>query len=108
MKVMSMLRYCIPSGADILLNFTHTMDIFAEWKAADSENNFLYHLFRFLYYNNEFKMHDNLKQAKSKRTGQSPLKYKCNGTNSVTWCECESQIHHISQSQSPFAKVCCN
>ena len=45
MKVMSMLRYCIPSGADILLNFTHTMDSFAEWKAADSENNFLYHLF---------------------------------------------------------------
>ena len=74
MKVMSMLRYCIPSGADILLNFTHTMDIFAEWKAADTENNFLYHLFRFLYYNNEFKMHNNFKQAKSKRTGQSPLK----------------------------------
>ena len=74
MKVMSVLRYCIPSGADILLNFTHTMDIFAEWKAADSENNFLYHLFRFLYYNHEFKMHNNFKQAKSKRTGQSPLK----------------------------------
>ena len=71
---MSVLRYCIPSGADILLNFTHTMDIFAEWKAADSENNFLYHLFRFLYYNHEFKMHNNFKQAKSERTGQSPLK----------------------------------
>ena len=74
MKVMSMLRYCIPSGANILLNYTHTMDSFAEWKAADSENNFLYHLFQFLYYNNEFKMHNNFKQAKSKRTGQSPLK----------------------------------
>ena len=45
MKVMSMLRYFLPNGGDILLNFTHTMDFFAEWKAADSENNFLYHLF---------------------------------------------------------------
>ena len=40
MKVMSMLRYFLPNGGDILLNFTHTMDFFAEWKAADSENNF--------------------------------------------------------------------
>ena len=73
MKVMSMLRYFLPNGGDILLNFTHTMDFFAEWKAADSENNFLYHLFWFLYYNNQFKMHNNFKQTKSKRTGQSPL-----------------------------------
>ena len=71
---MSMLRYFLPNGGDILLNFTHTMDFFAEWKAADSENNFLYHLFWFLYYNNQFKMHNNFKQTKSKRTGQSPLK----------------------------------
>ena len=70
---MSMLRYFLPNGGDILLNFTHTMDFFAEWKAADSENNFLYHLFWFLYYNNQFKMHNNFKQTKSKRTGQSPL-----------------------------------
>ena len=42
--------------------------------AAESENNFLYHLFWFLYYHNdEFKMHNNFKQTKSKRTGQSPL-----------------------------------
>ena len=40
MKVMSMLRYFLPNRGDILLNFTHTMDFFAEWKAADSENNF--------------------------------------------------------------------
>ena len=71
---MSMLRYFLPNGGDILLNFTHTMDFFAEWKAADSENNFLYHLFWFLYRNNQFKMHNNFKQTKSKRTGQSPLK----------------------------------
>ena len=73
---MSVLRYFLPNGGDILLNFTHTMDFFAEWKAADSENNFLYHLFWFLYYNNQFKMHNNFKQTKSKRTGQSPLIYK--------------------------------
>ena len=73
---MSMLRYFLPNGGDILLNFTPTMDFFAEWKAADSENNFLYHLFWFLYYNNQFKMHNNFKQTKSKRTGQSPLKRK--------------------------------
>ena len=72
---MSMLRYFLPNGGDILLNFTHTMDFFAEWKAADSENNFLYHLFWFLYYNNQFKMHNNFKQTKSKRTGQSPLNH---------------------------------
>ena len=70
---MSVLRYFLPNGGDILLNFTH-MDFFAEWKAADSENNFLYHLFWFLYYNNQFKMHNNFKQTKIKRTGQSPLK----------------------------------
>ena len=45
MKVMSMLRYCIPSGGDILLNFTHIMLFFAERKAAESGTNFLYHLF---------------------------------------------------------------
>ena len=50
------------------------MDFFAEWKAADSENNFLYHLFWFLYYSNQLKMPNNFKQTKSKRTGQSPLK----------------------------------
>ena len=71
---MSVLRYFLPNGGDILLNFTHIMDFFAEWKAADSENNFLYHLFWFLYYNNQFKMHNNFKQTKIKRTGQSPLK----------------------------------
>ena len=70
---MSVLRYFLPNGGDILLNFTHIMDFFAEWKAADSENNFLYHLFWFLYYNNQFKMHNNFKQTKIKRTGQSPL-----------------------------------
>ena len=69
---MSMLRYCIPNGGDILLNLTHTMGIFAEWKAAESGNNFLYHLFWFLYYNDQFKMHNKFKQTKSKRTGQSP------------------------------------
>ena len=70
---MSVLRYFLPNGGDILLNFTHIMDFFAKWKAADSENNFLYHLFWFLYYNNQFKMHNNFKQTKIKRTGQSPL-----------------------------------
>ena len=70
---MSVLRYFLPNGGDILLNFTHIMDFFAEWKAADSENNFLYHLFWFLYYNNQFKMHNNFKQTKIKRTGQFPL-----------------------------------
>ena len=83
MKVMSMLRYFLPNGGDILLNFTHTMDFFAEWKAADSENNFLYHLFWFLYYNNQFKMHNNFKQTKSKRTGQSPLNPKRNKTHDL-------------------------
>ena len=71
---MSMLRYCIPSGGDILLNFTHIMLFFAERKAAESGTNFLYHLFWFLYYNDEFKMHNNFKQTKSKTAGQSPLK----------------------------------
>ena len=83
MKVMSMLRYFLPNGGDILLNFTHTMDFFAEWKAADSENNFLYHLFWFLYYNNQFKMHNNFKQTKSKRTGQSPLNRDCSMAKNV-------------------------
>ena len=71
---MSMLRYCIPSGGDILLNFTHIMLFFAERKAAESGTNFLYHLFWFLYYNDESKMHNNFKQTKSKTAGQSPLK----------------------------------
>ena len=53
------------------------MDFFAEWKAADSENNFLYHLFWFLYYNNQFKMHNNFKQTKSKRMASLPLKTFC-------------------------------
>jgi len=35
MKVMSVLRYFLPNGGDILLNFTHIMDFFAEWKAAE-------------------------------------------------------------------------
>ena len=69
MKVMSMLSYRIPSGGDILLNFTHTLGVFAEWKAAESEN----HLFWFLYYNDELKMRNNFKQIKIKRTVQSPL-----------------------------------
>ena len=76
---MSVLRYFLPNGGDIWLNFTHIMDFFAEWKAADSENNFLYHLFRFLYYNNQFKMHNNFKQTKIKSTGQSPLKKSVSG-----------------------------
>ena len=87
MKVMSMLRYFLPNGGDILLNFTHTMDFFAEWKAADSENNFLYHLFWFLYYNNQFKMHNNFKQTKSKRTGQSPLNLPFQSTGNWPWLE---------------------
>ena len=99
---MSVLRYFLPNGGDILLNFTHIMDFFAEWKAADSENNFLYHLFWFLYYNNQFKMHNNFKQTKIKRTGQSPL----NGAEQVlfawqvakweTWCSSKKWVEMIS------------
>ena len=70
MKVMSMLRYCIPSGGDILLNFIPWAWVCLQNGKMQSENNFLYHLFRFLYYNDEV---NTFKQIKSKRTGQSPL-----------------------------------
>ena len=99
---MSVLRYFLPNGGDILLNFTHIMDFFAEWKAADSENNFLYHLFWFLYYNNQFKMHNNFKQTKIKRTGQSPLKWWSGQSNSVeSKCTCQNSSQEYKIHSGP-------
>lgn len=99
---MSVLRYFLPNGGDILLNFTHIMDFFAEWKAADSENNFLYHLFWFLYYNNQFKMHNNFKQTKSKTAGQFPLK-ACSHQEAREKGQCQGETESKATAiQHPF------
>ena len=104
---MSVLRYFLPNGGDILLNFTHIMDFFAEWKAADSENNFLYHLFWFLYYNNQFKMHNNFKQTKIKRTGQSPLKKRIIVRRSVRSMFGQTNIRPVKNGLKAVIKPMC-
>ena len=74
-------------------------------KAADSENNFLYHLFWFLDYNNEFKMHNNFKQTKSKRTGQSLQFWNILGPNLTGQSPLKTGHLQTSKFKTPHLKM---